>query len=225
MPIIFINCRISTIDLGDIMNMNHSALLLIEFQNEWLDQQGKLNKLMQDREQFLTSLKNAEEILKAARNTSIHIVHSGLHFTSTYKELGKAKLGLRARIANNGSFLQDSEAVQFTDPFKPKNNEFIIQGRIGASAFSGSNLDAYLRNNEIKTLYIMGYALHVCVESTLRAAHDLGYETIVIEDASSAFSQEQKEYFLAHIVDHFGSKITSTDFLSEIVQSGENNND
>ena len=35
-----------------------------------------------------------------------------------------------------------------------QENEFVVKGRIGSSAFSASNLDAYLRNNHIKTLFI-----------------------------------------------------------------------
>lgn len=195
------------------LRLEHSALLLIEFQNEWLNEKGKLNTLFLDREQFLTSLKNAEKVIKSARNTQIHIIHSGLSYTKTYQELGQAKHGLRAAIPINKTFLADSVASQFPEPFHPKDNEFIVQGRVGSSAFSGSNLDAYLRNNRIHTLYIMGYALHVCIESTLRAAHDLGYEAIVIEDATSAFNHKQKEYFLTDIVHHFGDSITSKDFI------------
>lgn len=198
------------------MRLEHSALLLIEFQNEWLNEKGKLNALFLDKEQFLTSLENAEKIIKSARNTEIHIIHSGLSYSKTYRELGQAKHGLRAAIPTNGTFLAGSVASQFPEPFNPEGNEFTVQGRVGSSAFSGSNLDGYLRNNRIDTLYIMGYALHVCIESTLRTAHDLGYEAIVIEDASSAFNHEQKKYFLNNIVHHFGSSIKSNDFITAI---------
>lgn len=201
--------------------MEYSALLLIEFQNEWLNEKGKLNTLFLDREQFLTSLKNAGKVIKSARNTQIHVIHSGLNYTKTYKELGQAKHGLRADIPTNRTFLADSVASQFPAPFNPEDNEFTVQGRVGSSAFSGSNLDAYLRNNRIHTLYIMGYALHVCIESTLRAAHDLGYEAIVIEDASSAFNHEQKKYFLTDIIHHFGNSIKSNDFITAIKQEGK----
>jgi nicotinamidase-related amidase len=70
----------------------------------------------------------------------------------------------------------------------------------------------------------MGYALHVCVESTVRAAHDLGYEVIVIEDACSAFNKEQKQYFLESILHHFGSSIKAGDFI-KLVNNGVNDND
>jgi len=205
------------------LSLNNSALLLIEFQNEWLDKNGKLNNLFLDREQFLISLKNAEKVLKYARNTQINVIHSGLNYTKTYKELGQSNHGLRAAIPKNRTFLADSDASHFPTPFNPKDNEFIVQGRVGSSAFSGSNLDIYLRNNRINILYIMGYALHVCVESTLRAAHDLGYEVIIIEDASSAFNQDQKNYFISDIVHHFGISIKSNDFIIAIEREGNQN--
>lgn len=128
--------------------------------------------------------------------------------------MGQAQHGLRAAIPLRKTFLENTTASQFTPPFEPQENEFVVKGRIGSSAFSASNLDGYLRNNHINTLFIMGYALHVCVESTLRAAHDLGYESIIIDDASSAFNQEQKHYFLQNIVHHFGSSMKSDDFIN-----------
>jgi nicotinamidase-related amidase len=60
----------------------------------------------------------------------------------------------------------------------------------------------------------MGYALHVCVESTLRTAHDLGYDAILIEDACSAFTAQQKTYVLGEIVHHFGTSIKKNDYLT-----------
>ncbi len=197
-----------------MINLQNSALLLIEFQNEWLREDGKLNHLLSDRAQFFSSQNNAKNIIECARTTGINIIHSGLTFSKEYKELGKATHGLRAAIPQNKTFLEKTDASEFTKPFIPEKHEFKVSGRIGSSAFSGSNLDAYLRNNRITHLFMMGYALHVCVESTLRAAHDLGYESIVIEDASSAFNQEQKEYFLQHVIHHFGSTMKSIDFIN-----------
>ncbi len=197
-----------------MLNLQEGALLLIEFQNEWLKKEGKLHYLLSDAEKFSISLENAKNIIQFARKSKINIVHSGLSFTKKYKELGEAQHGLRALIPKCQTFLENTNAIQFTYPFTPQENEFVVQGRVGSSAFSASNLDAYLRNNRIKTLFIMGFALHVCVESTLRAAHDLGYESIVIDDAAFAFNEEQTQYFLKNIIHHFGSSMKSADFIN-----------
>lgn len=191
-----------------------SALLLIEFQEEWLSEQGKLRHLFKDKEQFLDSVANAKEIITATRRSLLPVIHSGLGYSNEHKELGKAQYGLRAAITSRQTFLAASAGSQFAKPFHPHENEFIVSGRTGASAFAGSNLDSYLRNNRINTLFIMGYALHVCVESTLRTAHDLGYEAILIEDACAAFTAQQKTHVLEEIVHHFGARIKKKDYLT-----------
>ena len=60
--------------------------------------------------------------------------------------------------------------------------------------------------------YLAGYALHVCVESTLREGHDLGYTMHVIEDATSAFTADQREHVLRDVVHHYGLHLTSDEF-------------
>lgn len=192
-----------------------SALILIETQNEWMHPDGKLNKaLLKDREMMQTSVTNIEKALDYAREQGIEVIHVGLRFQKGYPELANGKSGLRKAIPLAGTFPVNEFGSQFYESVKPLENEFIVTGRLGASGFSGSNLDAYLRNNKIENLYLTGYATHVCVESTLRDAHDKGYNTYVVSDATSAFNRAQQTYVLNEIVHHFGQHLTVDEFIS-----------
>ena len=190
-----------------------SALILIEFQRDWLDNDGKIHSLIEDHDQFKPAIDNVEKALIFARNNAIEVVHCGLRFQDGYPELGSAQYGLRAVIPQVGSFPCSGKGSEFVEPFSPRKNEFIVQGRTGASGFSGSNLDSYLRNQNIRTIYLAGFALHVCVESTLRHGHDLGYNTIVLEDACAAFTKEQNQYVLNHVIHYFGARISVNNFI------------
>ncbi|SEJ33412.1 Nicotinamidase-related amidase [Myroides marinus] len=194
---------------------NKIALVLIETQNEWMHPEGKLNKaLIKDQSMMKNSISNIEKVLQFARKNKLTIIHVGLKFTEGYPELGNATSGLRKAIPNAGTFQENSFGATFFESVKPLKNEFITSGRTGASGFTGTNLDSYLRNNNINKLYIVGYATHVCVESTFRDAHEKGYNSIVISDATSAFNNQQQDYFLSEIVHHFGEHITSENFFS-----------
>ncbi|WP_136465989.1 isochorismatase family cysteine hydrolase [Flagellimonas onchidii] len=196
--------------------MKKSALILIETQNEWMHGNGKLFKLLvEDREMMYESISNITKVLDFARKNNIEAIHVGLRFQKGYPELANGKSGLRKAIPNARTFLIDGFGSQFYETVKPTENEFIVTGRIGASGFTGSNLDAYLRNNKIENLYLVGYATHVCVESTLRDAHDKGYNTFLISDATSAFSRKQQDYVLNEIVHHFGEHLTTEEFTNE----------
>ncbi|MCT3744663.1 cysteine hydrolase [Elizabethkingia anophelis] len=193
-----------------------SALILIETQNEWMHTDGKLYKaLVKDKEMMQTSIKNIEKALDYARKNNIEVIHVGLRFEKGYPELANGKSGLRKAIPNAGTFPINEFGSQFYETVKPIEGEFVVTGRVGASGFTGSNLDVYLRNNKIENLYLVGYATHVCVESTLRDAHEKGYNTFLISDATSAFNRMQQDYVLNEIVHHFGEHLTTNEFMND----------
>ena len=115
---------------------------------------------------------------------------------------------MRRAIKRLGTFPVDGKGSQWGEGFEPLPGEFVPTGRTGGSAFSGSNLDVYLRVNLIDTILIAGFALHVCVESTLRAGHDLGYDCLVVTDATAAFSAEQRAHVFDNVVHHDGELVS-----------------
>ncbi|MCT3664363.1 cysteine hydrolase [Elizabethkingia anophelis] len=191
-----------------------TALILIETQNEWMHSEGKLKKLLITDEQMMkNSITNIEKALNYARQNDIQIIHVGLRFEKGYPEMGSGKSGLRKAIPKAGTFKINEFGLQFYETVKPMNDEFVVTGRLGASSFTASNLDTYLRNNRIENLYLAGYATHVCVESTLRDAHDKGYNTFLLSDATAAFNKKQQDYVLQEIVHHFGEHLTTKEFV------------
>jgi nicotinamidase-related amidase len=193
-----------------------SALILIETQNEWMHPDGKLYKaLVTDKEMMHNSISNIEKAVAHARKNNIPVIHVGLRFEKGYPELANGKSGLRKAIPNAGTFPINEFGSQFYETVKPIEGEFVVTGRVGTSGFTGSNLDAYLRNNKIENIYLVGYATHVCVESTLRDGHERSYNTYVISDATSAFNRTQQDYFLNDIVHHFGEHLTTKEFINE----------
>lgn len=194
--------------------IEQSALILIEFQREWLDEDGKINHLMQDREQFYSAIATAKQTLETARQRKMRVVHCGLSFQAGYPELGKAKYGLREAIARFGTFPAEGTGSQFVEPFAPHAGEFVVQGRTGGSGFAGSNLDSYLRSQGVTQIYLAGFALHVCIESTLRQGHDLGYIVFLLEDACAAFNAKQRQHVLEDVVHHYGHRMTTDEFIS-----------
>lgn len=200
------------------VDRSRSAIIFIEFQNEWLDPASPLNRLMEDRTQIDTAVENAAAIVAAARQRKFPIVHAGLSFVNDPTYLlfggGRGKAGLRGAIPRARRW-RDPQRVAFHEPFVPRAGEFVVTGRSGASVLTNSNLDAYLRNNRIDRIFLLGFVLHVCVESTLRHAHDLGYDATVISDAAPAFTAEQRDHVLTHVIHHFGKCVTTEQFLQE----------
>lgn len=194
-----------------------TAVIAIEYQRDWLHPDGKIHHLMADQGQFAQAQAQSRALFAAVRRTGLPLVHVGLEFGEGHLELGQAAQGLRAAIPKVGSFVGPGAA--FEPPFDPRAGEPVAAGRIGASGFAGSNLDALLRYRGIDTLLLAGFALHVCVESTLRQAHDLGYTAFVVEDATAAFTPEQRRHVLEEVVHHFGARVTVDEVVGALERS------
>lgn len=202
-----------------VLDRDRTALVFIEFQDEWIGEKAYLRDLLvKDRQQFDNAVENASRIIKTARNENWSIAHAGLDLRHdpNYRLFngGEGMMGLRRAIPDAGTWTGTGTA--FIEPFVPQNDEFIVTGRSGASVLRNSTLDPFLRNTDVNTIVIMGFATHVCVESTLREAHDLGYNVYVVTDASGAFTNEQSRYFEEHIVHHFGEAITTNQMLEAL---------
>lgn len=202
--------------IANVPDDDRSALLMIEFVNEWLAPEGKLRRLIEDEHQFSQSQEAARLALAAARQAGMPVIHATLQMSSDYRELGRARFGLRGAIQKAGTWQKQESGWQFHGPFAPLENEFVVSGRAGASAFSASDLDNYLRGQGITRLYLAGYATHVCIESTLRAAHDLGYEPVVLSDATAAFTDQQQQHVLNEVVHHFGWAMPTRIFVDSM---------
>ncbi|WP_435613152.1 isochorismatase family protein [Streptomyces sp. bgisy159] len=65
----------------------------------------------------------------------------------------------------------------------------IVKRTLGA--FQATGLDDALRRRGVATLVFGGIATNLGVESTARAAADLGYELVFVEDAMAAFTEAE----------------------------------
>jgi nicotinamidase-related amidase len=136
-----------------------TALLIIDVQNDYFP-----NGKMELYESIEASLR-IKDLINYFRDKSMPVIH--IEHVST----------------RPGAifFLPDTFGVEIHDNVKPIDGEKIIVKNF-PNSFRNTELNDYLRKNEITRLVITGMMTHMCVDSTVRAAFDLGYECIVAGD-------------------------------------------
>jgi len=75
------------------------------------------------------------------------------------------------------------------DEGQPNSGEAIFK-KIVNSAFIGTQLEQYLRENNIDKLVVVGLTTDHCVSTSVRMAANLGFEVTLISDATATFDRE-----------------------------------
>ncbi|NLV69116.1 MAG: cysteine hydrolase [Spirochaetes bacterium] len=135
------------------------ALLLIDVQNDYF-----AGGSMELHGSFEASLK-IKDLLDHFRKKSmpvIHIQHQSVLPGSTFLVPG-------------------TRGAEIHENVKPLDTEKIFK-KIFPNSFRSTGLDEYLKENKISTLVIAGMMTHMCVDTTVRAAFDLGYKCILAGD-------------------------------------------
>jgi nicotinamidase-related amidase len=84
----------------------------------------------------------------------------------------------------------------------------VVKRTVGA--FQGTELDERLRGHGISTLVFGGIATNLGVESTARAAADLGYELVFVEDAMAALTAAEHDASVRLDFPRLGTVVTAS---------------
>jgi len=145
--------------------MNSAALVCIDFQNGFDDPiWGRRNN--PDAENKIGLL------LTEWRKTNfpvIHIRHCSL----------EEKSPLRAGTQGN----------EFKPEAMPADGEKIFSKSVN-SAFIGTDLEKYLRDNHVESLVIAGLTTDHCVSTSTRMAGNLGFNVTLVSDATATFDRK-----------------------------------
>jgi biuret amidohydrolase len=113
-------------------------------------------------------------------------------------------------------FLRDSPGFHLVPELMPLESEAIFD-KITMSAFEGTPLDIALRDCGISSFIIVGVAMEIGIEPTVRHGVDLGYIPIVITDACGAGHSDAAERSLASLRFAGDAVLTSIEEISAIL--------
>ena len=105
-------------------------------------------------------------------------------------------------------FLRDSPGFQLIPEVNPLPSEAIFD-KIAMSAFEGTPLNMALRDCAIAAFAIVGIAMEIGIEPTVRHGADLGYIPVVIKDACGFGHRGAAERSIASL--EFGGDAVLTD--------------
>ncbi len=197
------------------MKASDTAVVLIEFQNEFCTAGGKLYEVVKDEMARQDTISHAVTLARKARQKGCLVIHCPFVYDESWaREHGVC--GIIADAAESGAFRPGQWGTQLIDELTPVEGDEVLSGKHALSGFVNTELHAILTSNGVKNVAIAGFLSNVCVEGTARSAYDLGYRVQVIHDAVAASSQANQEYVEREIYPHLGGSVTVDQFLEAI---------
>ena len=197
------------------MKAKETAVVLIEFQNEFCKEGGKLHDGVKGEIGRQNTIPNAAKLVEGARNKGALVIHSPFVFNEKYFEDHHMQ-GIVKAVADGDAFREGTWGAEIIDELKPQEADKIVGGKCTLCGFNKTNLDELLKEGNIKNVVIGGFLTNFCVESTARTAYDKGYGVTIMKDATAATSEEEQNHAEAKIFPLLGQTLSVDQFLEQL---------
>jgi nicotinamidase-related amidase len=225
--VIEVNGKTVLTELHEIVAADHTALVVIDMQNDLCDQGGAFAQQGADLSAYPDVIKMQRMLINAARDAGVLVAFVRATTLPRGLSSSPAQLFFEHRI-------KESYAHPLDQPF-----EFCLPGTWGhevvdalgrraddytvdkhrSSAFIGTDLDLVLRSNSIKTVVVTGCTTEGCVDSTVRDAGFLDYYTVVPRDGVASDNQRLHEAAMV-ILEAYRAVVTDASELERIWRAG-----
>ena len=192
-----------------------SALLMLHWQNSVADPKGVWGKQLYPQIVKNNSIKNAQKVLEAARAKGMLTIFVNIGWRAGFPEMPSDQyypLLQGAKDENKG--IIGSWDVDVIDVLKPSKDELVVIN-FGSDSFEGTDLDKILRANNVGHLYVSGQCAEHVVETTIKRAANIGYNSTAIKDAMSGFTDSNYNAMI-DILPLYAKLITAEEFVKTV---------
>ncbi len=234
---IVVNGRAIYSELSELVAAEHTALVLVDMQCDFMEPGGEFSRLGVDLSMYPAMRARLRRLLETARARGVFVLH--LQMTSLPGRRSESPAQLRFNLKMHASVRADEQPLTycvaespghaFVADLAPSADEQVVP-KWRSSGFAGTNLDLLLRSSRIESLVIAGCTTEGCVESTARDALFHDYHVVIPADCVASDSPEQHEASLllmrhrfdvvqsAEIIETWGAPVRGT--RSEAVTHG-----
>lgn len=198
------------------MTPNTTALLLIEYQNDFVSEGGAQHDAVAAVMRDTDMLAHSRAVVEASRAQGVTILHAPISFADGYPEVPAEPYGILAGIVGANAFRKGSWGVEIAAEMAPAEGDIVVEGKRGLDCFASTNLDFILRQRAITGLAIAGFLTNCCVESTMRSAYERGYQVVTLTDCTATLSAEEQDAAITRNFPMFSRPMTHDAFLASL---------
>jgi ureidoacrylate peracid hydrolase len=203
------------------------ALMVIDVQNGFVSKGGSYDILGMDVSHYREVIPRIRDLIIMCRDARIPVFYtqavreaSGIDLlTKTHKILPKSR---EERIKKRPICIRGTWDADIVDDIKPQENDHVVIKRRD-SAFHDTETGVWLRSIGADTLIFCGVDTSICVETSLREAFNIGYDVILVSDATASSNRKHYESTLENVRDYYGMVMESRELLEYLLPQMQSN--
>jgi nicotinamidase-related amidase len=200
------------VDLAALVAPEHTAVLTMEMQRGVVGDLSPIPDLADEVERGGV-VKRAAELLAAARAHGVRVVHCTAEFRAD-RAGSAANCPMLAVMARQpGHLLVGSDAARVVDALGPEPDDLVSSRLHGISPFTGTALDATLRNLGVTTVVATGVSVNLGVLGLAIEAVNLGYRVVVATDAVAGVPRDYADMVMANTIALLATRATVADIV------------
>jgi nicotinamidase-related amidase len=208
-------------------DFSSTALLCIDFQRDFVEPGGFGESLGNDVSRLRSAIAPTQRVLAAFRAADALVIHTREGHREDLTDLFPAKRDRgnpTLRIGDDGPMgrllVRGSLGHGIVPELAPVEGEVVLD-KPGKDAFYGTDLETILRARGVTHLVVTGVTTEVCVQTTVRAANDRGFDCLILSDCTGSYFPEFHESALAMFSAQGGivGWVTSSDQLLSAIAS------
>ncbi|CAN5755090.1 pyrimidine utilization protein B [soil metagenome] len=210
-------------------NLISLGLVIVDMQNGFVSKDGSYDKLGMNIENYQQIIPNIKKLINFCRIEKIPIFYteairepSGIDLLIHIHNILPRAREERLQNKQIPICMRDTWDAHTIDEIKPASEDHVIVKRRD-SAFQDTELRVWLQSRGVNTLIFCGIDTSICVETSLRDAFNLGYDVILVSDATASGSKKHYETTIERVRDYYGVVINSND-LKKMIETLEDLN-
>ncbi|MGH9127766.1 MAG: cysteine hydrolase [Acidimicrobiales bacterium] len=193
-----------------------TAIVLIEYQNDFTSEGGVLHGAVAEVMDSTGMLAHTRRVIDAARAAGVTVMHAPITFAPGYNELSSHPYGILKGVVDGNAFVKGSWGAAIVEDLAPAADDIVIEGKRGLDTFASTNLDFILRSKGITTIVLGGFLTNCCVESTMRSGYEHGYNVITLSDCMAATSAAEHDNALRYDFPMFSKPVSADELIAAL---------
>ncbi len=209
---------------GHIRNLKKHSTALLVIDMQYLDAvrghgifaEGQSNGVSREAQKYYfdtlekTVIPNIARLQRRFRQHGLEVIHTRIQsLTQDGRDRGAGHKRLNI-LAPPGS-----KNAEFVPEVAPVGDELVIN-KTSSGVFSTTNLFYILKNINVDALFVVGVYTNECVDTTIRAACDLGFLVSMVHDGCGTVTPELHHATIATLRDRYARVIDTDQALHEI---------